>query len=206
MLRDPTASDKVIGDSFDIANYLEDNFPDSGESLFPADSTLTGLDYESPHKDTPFFAPLTLNLGAKNEAYARFNTHVDATFTANMVGYGQYLPFNPATADAVKALMAKRAHLNSWDDICISDPEKRKAIMESFKKGLTTLAQLYMIHDSGPFLEGQRATYADLIVGGWLNMFSIIMPKDEWKEFRTWHDGVFARLHDALQEKYFVCK
>jgi hypothetical protein len=31
------------------------------------------------------------------------------------------------------------------------------------------------------------------------------MPEDEWKEFRTWHGGVFARLHDALQENCWVC-
>lgn len=34
---------------------------------------------------------------------------------------------------------------------------------------------------------------------GWLNMLSIIMPGDEWKDFRTWHNGVFARLHDPLR-------
>jgi glutathione S-transferase len=62
-----------------------------------------------------------------------------------------------------------------------------------------------MVHGSGPFLEGERANYADLIVGAWLNMLSLLMPEDEWKEFRTWHGGVFARLHDALQESYWVC-
>ncbi|ELR11339.1 glutathione S-transferase family protein, putative [Acanthamoeba castellanii str. Neff] len=167
MLRDP-ASGRVVGDSFDIANYLEDMFPDSGGCLFPPDSTRTGLDYESPNKDTAFFAPLTSNLGSKNEAYARFNTHVDATFSAHVVLVAQYLPFNPNTAEAVRALFVKRAHLRSWDDIC--------------------------------------ATYADLIVGGWLNMLSATMPEEEWKDFRTWHSGVFARLHDALQENYFECK
>jgi len=84
MLRDP-ASGRVVGDSFDIANYLEDTFPDSGGCLFPPDSTRTGLDYESPSKDTPFYAPLTTNQGSKNEAYARFNVHVDATFSAHMM-------------------------------------------------------------------------------------------------------------------------
>jgi hypothetical protein len=45
-----------------------------------------------------------------------------------------------------------------------------------------------------------------LVVGGWLNMFSVTLPEQEWKDFRSWHDGVFARLHDALQQDYFVCK
>jgi glutathione S-transferase len=76
----------------------------------------------------------------------------------------------------------------------------------AFKAALTSLAQLFLVNEKGPYLEGKQATYADLIVGGWLNMLSITMPKEEWKDFRTWHGGVFAQLHDALQEIYFECK
>jgi glutathione S-transferase len=203
MLQDPILG-KVLGDTFDIANYLEDTFPDSGSCLFPSNSTRTGLDYESPSKDTAFFAPLTTNLGSKNEAYAKFNVQVDATFSANMIGFGQYLPFNPNTAEEAKVLMAKRAHLSSWDIICIQG-EAREPLMAGFKVGLTSLAQLFMIHETGPYLEGKEANYADLIVGGWVNMLFCIMPQEEWMIFRRWHDGVFARLHDALQDNYFVC-
>jgi glutathione S-transferase len=203
MLQDPSA-DKVIGDSFDIANYLEDNFPGSGGCLFPQDSTHTGLDYESPNKDTMFYAPLTLNKGAKNEAYANFNTHVDATFSAHVVLVAQYMPFNPDTADAVKTQMCKRAHLDSWDAICIQG-EAREQIRAAFKAALESLADLFMVNTGGPFLEGEKANYADLIVGGWLNMMASCMPTQEWDDFKTWHGGVFGRLHDALQEKYFVC-
>lgn len=202
MLREP-ASNKVIGDSFDIANYLEDTYPDSGGCLFPLDSTRTGLDYQSPNKDTVFFAPLTSNEGSKNEEYARFNLHIDATFSAYVVLYAYFLPFNPDTAEATKAVMAKRAHLNSWEDLKMQD-EAREGLKAGFREALTSLAQLFMVHDSGPYLEGTKANYADLIVGGWLNMLSVVMPEDEWKDFRTWHDGVFARLYDALQENYFV--
>ncbi|KAI4662107.1 uncharacterized protein J4E78_004900 [Alternaria triticimaculans] len=203
MLQDPSA-DKVIGDSFDIANYLEDTFPDSGGSLFPKDSTHTGLDYESPNKDTMFYAPLTLNEGAKHEAYAKFNTHVDATFSAHVVLVAQYMPFNPETADAVKAHMSKRAHLDSWDSICIQG-EAKEQLKVAFKAALKSLTDLFMVHEEGPFLEGEKANYADLIVGGWVNMMASCMPTEEWDDFRTWHGGVFGRLHDALQEKYFVC-
>lgn len=204
MLRDP-ASGRVVGDSFDIANYLEDAFPESGGCLFPPGSTRTGLDYESPHKDTPFIVPLTSLEGSKNEAYARFNVHVDATFTAHVALVGQYLPFNPHSAEAVRALFVKRAHLSSWDDICIRG-EAREQLKAAFKVALTSLAQLFMVHEAGPYLEGETANYADLIVGGWLIMFSATMPEEEWKDFRTWHSGVFGRLHDALLENYFECK
>ncbi|KAI4640330.1 hypothetical protein J4E93_008535 [Alternaria ventricosa] len=203
MLQDPSVG-KVIGDSFDIANYLDDTFPDSGGCLFPKDSTHIGLDYESPNKDTMFYAPLTLNEGAKHKAYAKFNTHVDATFSAHVMLVAQYMPFNPETADAVKAQMSKRAHLDSWDSICIQG-EAREQLRVAFKAALKGLADLFMVHGEGPFLEGEKANYADLIVGGWVNMMASCMPAEEWDDFRTWHGGVFGRLHDALQEKYFVC-
>lgn len=203
ILQDPT-SGRVIGDSFDIANYLEDNFPNSGGCLFPENSTRTGLDYESPAKDTVFFAPITTNQGAKNEEYARFNLHVDATFSAHVVLVAQYMPFNPDSAEAVKALFVKRAHLSSWDDLSVQG-EVRKQLMAAFKEALTSLAKLFTVNEGGPYLEGKEANYADLIVGGWLNMLSVTMPEQEWKEFRTWHGGVFGRLHDVLQERYFQC-
>jgi glutathione S-transferase len=205
MLRDP-ASDRVIGDSFDIANYLDDTFPDSGAGrLFPPDSTGTGLDYKSPTGDIAFFAPLTTNKGSKNEAYAEFNMHVDATFSAHVVLVAHYMPFNPATAEATQALFVERAHLKSWDDLHLQG-EAREQVRAAFKVALTSLAELFVVHDSGPYLEGEKANYADLIVGGWVNMMSMCMPEEEWEDFRTWHGGVFGRLHDALQENYFVCK
>jgi glutathione S-transferase len=197
-------SGRVIGDSFDIAEYLEQAFPESGECLFPADSTRTGLDYESPQKDASFIAPLTVKQGGKHEDYARFNWHVDSTFTSHVALVAEHMPFNPDTADAVRAQFARRAHLDSWDDLCIRG-EAREQLRASFKQSLTSLAELYMVHKDGPYLEGSRATYADLIVGGWLTMMAATMHVEEWEDFRTWHGGVFARLHDALQKNYFVC-
>jgi glutathione S-transferase len=204
MLQDP-ASGRVLGSSFDIACYLEDTFPESGGRLFPQGSTGSALDYSSPYQDSSFIAPLSPSeTGSKHEAYARFNWHVDSTFTANVVLVAQYMPFNPETAEAVKVMFVKRAHLNSWEDLCIHG-EMRQQLMAGFQQGLTSLAELYRVNELGPYLEGARATYADLVVGGWLNMLSATMPTGEWKEFRTWHGGVFAQLHDALQQHYYVC-
>lgn len=203
MLQDP--SGRIIGDSFDIANYLDDTYPDSGGRLFPSDSTRTGLDYESPQKDQTILIPLTTNEGAKNQDYARFNWHIDATFTAHVGLVAYFMPFNPETAEATQKHFLARANMQDWEQFKVQG-EVREQIMASFKQSLTSLAKLYKVHADGPYLEGSKANYADLIVGGWLNMFYECMPTEEWKDFRTWHDGVFARLHDALQENYYVCQ
>ena len=84
--------------------------------------------------------------------------------------------------------------------------EASEDMKAAFKDSLTSLAQLYTINEGGPYLEGEQANYADLMVGGWLNMFFQCMPRDEWKEVSMWHGGVFGRLHDALQENYWECK
>ncbi|OAL00438.1 hypothetical protein IQ06DRAFT_293767 [Phaeosphaeriaceae sp. SRC1lsM3a] len=201
MVHDPT-SGKVLGDTFDIASYLHETYPNSGGCLFPSDSTGTGLDYESPHKDTPFYAPLTTNEGSKYVAYAKFNVHIDTTFTCYVGLLSQRLPLNPKTAEETRQLFMKRAHLESWDVLRV-EGEAREKLMEAFNKALTSLAELYMVHKSGPYLEGAVPNYADLIVGGWLNMFYMLMVKEEWEQVRSWHGGVFARLHDVLQEKYY---
>jgi glutathione S-transferase len=199
-----TPSGEVIGDSFDIANYLEDNFPDSGGHLFPKESTRTGLDFESPQKDTTILIPITTNEGKKNQDYARFNWHVDATFTHHVILVAYYMPFNPATKEATQQVFLDRAKMDSWERFKV-EGDVREGLKVSFKQSLASLAQYYRINE-GPYLEGKEANYADIIVGGWLNMLAECMPAEEWKDFRTWHGGVFARLHDALHENYYVCK
>jgi glutathione S-transferase len=207
VLHDP-ATGAVVGDSVDIANYLDSTFPGAGGCLFPTDADADNAEaarwrtYESPCKSTPFYAPLSIRpADMPNAVYARFNVHVDTTFSAHVGAFAEFLPFNPETADDVKALFAKRSRLPSWDVLSVRG-EARRPLLEAFRADLGTLAALFGGGDGGPFLEGERASYADLIVGGWLNMFEVVMPADEWVEFRAWHGGVFARLHDTLQEKY----
>lgn len=60
------------------------------------------------------------------------------------------------------------------------------------------LATWFVRRDDGPFLEGKTPMYADLIIGGWLQMMRNCLP--EWEEVRAWHDGLWGRLFDALEE------
>lgn len=204
MLRDASTG-TVLGDTFDIALHLDEAFP-SGAPLFPPrEAKLKGkwATYESPAKDTLFFAPITTNAGSAHPAFANFNLHVDATFSANMALYGQFLPFNPQTAEATKALMCKRAHLGSWDDLTIPRAARGPMFEGGFKESMAGVAALFDGED-GMWLEGAEPCYADLIVGGWVNMLSCLMPEEEWREFRGWFGGVFGRVHDQLQERFFV--
>ncbi|KAL7908182.1 hypothetical protein GGI35DRAFT_55534 [Trichoderma velutinum] len=192
MIRD-AATGSIVSDSFDIAVYLQRTYPDSGAGdLFPTQT----LDFTF----TPPFAlavPLSERADGGFPEYYRFNTNVDAVFTTHTLLMTSSMPLDPATAEETKAEFVRRAGVNSWDDFALTS-EARQKLMESFQGALGDLAKLFLENTGGPFLLGQRASYADLIVDAWLRMAQVCLPKSEWEEVRCWYDGVFGRLHDAL--------
>ncbi|KAJ5115028.1 hypothetical protein NUU61_000787 [Penicillium alfredii] len=199
ILVDPKTNSKV-GDSFDIAVYLQKTYPATGAGdLFPPQK----LDFVF-NPDSALLVPLSERTESEHADYSHFNTHVDAAFTAHTVLMAYNLPFEPNTAEASKAEFVRRARVSSWDDFEVQG-EQREKIKESFCRTLGDLGKLFLRDTSGPFLLGQQASYADLIVGGWLHMMRGTLPSDEWEEARGWHGGIFGRLYDGL-EKYTQVK
>lgn len=171
IIKDPSTGE-VVGDTFDIALYLDETYP-SGPALFPRGSSR-GLN-------------------------AAFNAQVDAIFTQHVILCVHGIPFNPATIDAAKATFLGRAGLTDWEQLTVKG-EARTKTLESLRSGLEVLVRAYKQTD-GPYLEGEAASYADIIVGGWLAFFKATVQADEWEQIRTWHDGLWGKLHQAL-EKY----
>lgn len=198
VIHDP-ATNTYKGDSFDIAVYLQHTYPDSGCDLFPSQK----LDYVIGN-DVPLLIPLSEITGTEFIEYARFNQNIDAVFTAHvgLMAYG--LPLDPATADITKTEFVNRAGVKSWEDFKMVG-EVRETTKKSFEKALGDVAELFVRDTTGPFLLGQKANYADIIVGGWLRMARVTLPENEWEELRGWHGGVFGQLHDAL-DKYAEVK
>lgn len=192
IIEDP-ATGSFLGDSYDIAVYLQKTYPDSGAgNLFPPQT----LDFNFSHP--AILVPLSDIRDKEFTEYAKFNMNVDAAFTAHTQLTLQGFPFDPATLDSVKAEFIRRAGVKSWDDFAL-EGEAREKMMKSLKEMLGNLAKLFLRDNSGPFLLGTKPTYADLIVGAWLRMMSATLPGGEWAEVRSWHDGLFGQLHDALE-------
>ncbi|ODM23673.1 hypothetical protein SI65_01262 [Aspergillus cristatus] len=162
----------IVGDSLEIAQYLDKTYPD-GPSLFPHGSTVSH--------------------DAKG-----LNILVDTLFTQHVVLFIHGMPLNPATAKASKATFCERAGVDDWEKLTVRGEERAK-VLNSFKQALGNLADLYKKNTEGPFLEGATPSYADLIVGAWLS-FAKATSK-EWEDIQTWHNGIFGKLHQAL-EKY----
>lgn len=168
------AKGQTVGDSFDIAVYLDQTYPSrEGEPVLLPLSTV-GL-----HKT--------------------FNLDVDKVFTNHVILGVMRMPFNPETAEISKAEFCRRADKKSFDDFKV-DADTRQMLLKSFEAGLGELAKSYRRRAEGPFLEGAVPMYADLIVGGWLAMMNVVLPAGEWEQLRGWHDGLFGQLHDALQK------
>ncbi|THU78272.1 hypothetical protein K435DRAFT_786324 [Dendrothele bispora CBS 962.96] len=168
VIKDPSTG-AVVGDTFDIAVYLDKTYP-NGPSLFP---------------------PSTIGL------LAAFNTQVDAIFSRFVKLFVHGIPFNPETAEQSKADFVWRMQGKTWDDLDLRGEERAKAL-EAFEAALGDLAKFYRLED-GPFLAGETVTYADFIVGGWLVQMKTSLK--EWDRLQSWHDGLWGKLHQAL-EKY----
>ncbi|EKD03148.1 hypothetical protein A1Q2_02597 [Trichosporon asahii var. asahii CBS 8904] len=192
IIEDP-ATGKLVGDSYDIAVYLDQQYPQSGGELFPD----IQIDYKL-EKDIPILVPLTDCSGSPHPQYAAFNMNVDATFTP-YVGLGTLnFPFDPTTAEQTHAEFVRRASvagITSWEQFEMKG-EVRQNTLQAFEKATSGLAKLYQ-ETPGPFLT-DKPCYADFIVDGWLQCLSVILPKDEWEMLRSWHNGTFGKLFDAL--------
>lgn len=187
IITDPN-TDEAVGDSFDIAVYLQKTYPDSGSGeLFPEQK----LDYEFTEQASG--VPLSEMRRGDYEEYARFNKNVDAVFSAHVILMLQGMLLEPAG----KQVFVKRAGVPSFDAFaCVG--EQREKVLSTFEKNLEGLSMFLKKDKSGPFILGNKASYADLIIGGWLRMASKSLPQAEWEALRSWHGGVFGQLHDAL--------
>ncbi|KAI1214219.1 uncharacterized protein F4807DRAFT_407107 [Annulohypoxylon truncatum] len=161
-----TSTGEVVGDSFDIAVYLDKKY--SGRpKLF---NHSIGL-------------------------YKAFNAHIDSIFPSGGILFSQCFPFTPANEEQMKAEFCRRAGVKSWDQLNVSGEERRK-VVTAYEVSLGEAAKYFQFSD-GPFIGGKEADYADIIIGGWLMFLSQVLP--EWEEIRTWHGGVWGKLHDALE-------
>lgn len=191
-----TQTGKFIGDSFEIALYLDKAYPDSPK----------------------LFRPLTTGLTAA------FNAQVDGIFT-KYVGIASEQPFDPRCAEAIGAIFAKRAAAMGFKDLAFTD-EYRETLFVGLEAALGELAKAYRHtggttdyvwraggsdttqaqqpppgrEEGGVFLDGTEPVYSDFIVGAWLKMLEESLPAKEWQRVRAWQGGMWGRLVDALSE------
>jgi len=185
-----------VGDSFEIAVYLNETYPESGAgNLFPQDVPKIGYTYGQ--ELAAWMPPLSdRNEKPEYDDYSRFNREVDLAFTMHVGLMGSNIPLD---SEASKQVFLDRAGATSWEQMTLP-AEVRATMLNGFREMLAGLAKVFREKEKGPFILGDRPTYADLCLGGWLYMSSRTLPKDEWDEVLQGNDGVFARLFGALEK------
>lgn len=196
MIKDATTN-RLIGDSFEIALYLDETYPDAPKLFHPRTIGLT----------------------------AALNAQVDSLFTPFTLLCDK-MPFDPSVIEEVIAIFAKRAGTGGKDIQQEVSDEQREEMLVSFEAKLGELAKAYW-HTGGttdhiwraggtekeqvqrpppgrelpgPFLDGDEPAYPDFIVGAWLKMMEASMRPEEWQRMRSWQGGLWANLVDALSE------
>lgn len=162
-----------LGDSFDIAVYLDDRYTSSTRLMPPGTRSLM----------------------------AAFNAYADSIFGGP--GGGRILlnvhgiPFNPRTADESRKIFSDRAG-KSWDELGARG-ERRANLLKILESNLKPLIKMYE-QERGPWFTGEEVSYADLVVGAWLRFSEQTLSGDEFKQMCGWHDGFLGRIHTGLEQ------
>lgn len=182
----------LVGDSFEIALYLDKTYPDARRLIQPGATGLT----------------------------AAFNAQVDGLFTKYVILADQ-MCFDPSVAAKCFEIFAKRAEIMKVKTLQL-DAESREKLFVQFENALGEFVKCYYHvggttdyfwsetgtskaqaqHSNrqqvGPYLDGEEPSYPDLIVGAWVAMLSESMKPEDWQRVRKFQGGFWGRLHDAL--------
>ncbi|KAI1287149.1 hypothetical protein F5Y03DRAFT_389376 [Xylaria venustula] len=116
MIKD-TSTGALVGDSFDIAIYLDKKHPNS-PSLF---RHSVGI-------------------------YAAFNTYIDSIFPTGGILFSEGFPFNPDPEEKTKAEYYRRASVDSWDQLTVLGEERRN-VLEKYQVSLREVAKYFRFSD-----------------------------------------------------------
>jgi len=172
-----SSTGKYVDDSLDIAEYLDQAFPDK-PLLFPFPS----------HAAIRMF-----------EAYLS-QTAVITMFPVGVPHVGHKL--NAASYEHFR-VTRERMLGGKLDEISPPGP-KRDAHMETMKEGWSKIADLYASNGDGdqPFFFGNTFSYADCIVLGFMVWMRTVLGADctEWKQFMMWNGGRWAKFIEITKD------
>jgi len=162
----------AIADSFAIAEYLENTYPET-RSVFPKGSAALQKAFEPNLVQNicsawPFIIPaVALKLNPRSEEYLRLRR----------ISYGD--------SEEVPT-----------GDVGIEEWGKFKKGMD------VAYSYLVMTDEKGPYMMGDTISWSDLVLFGFLSFFKIIWGEDsaEWKDIASWNNGRWEAHIDALKE------
>jgi glutathione S-transferase len=166
----------VVSDSWTIALYLEENYPaPEYKSLFPENSHVM--------------------LFAFNQAFGKIFPHelVDLVkpITAKSLNPSSIAYYEPKNATEYGCPLEE-----------VSPPgPKRDALWTVVRRGLDALAVEFDRNgEDALFFMGDRLSYADVILAGWLMWDQVALPTDEWEMLMGLNGGRWGRFIAAFEQ------
>ncbi|EIW74544.1 hypothetical protein CONPUDRAFT_159836 [Coniophora puteana RWD-64-598 SS2] len=164
----------VVTDSWTIAEYIEDTYPDAdGERvLFPGESralvkALAG-------------AAIAATWGAQRWVVTRVaEVHSERCAAGYRRVHGQ-------------------RHGLSWEEMSPEGSALREEHKAALKKGLGEIDAWYKC-SKGEWLCGERFSYADIIVAAQVIRCRRVFRQEEWDEMKGWHDGRWEKMIKRVQ-------
>ena len=175
---DPTTG-VYISDSLKIAQYLEKTYPDT-PALFPNGTLALQIAF------TDAFASKSISIWSSIVAatYFKLNPRSQEYFRRTR---------EEMTGKKMEELAPTgEAHVRQWAD---------------FEKGFGRVDEWYSKNDDkGPFLLGDKISWADFVVASYLMRYKVIWGEEssEWKTISSWHDGRWASLLESLKKYHIV--
>ncbi|TFK96933.1 hypothetical protein BDV98DRAFT_536033 [Pterulicium gracile] len=165
----------VVSDSWNIAVYLDQAYPDA-PLLFPKGTKALQAAFQETWMDA-FFWPATVFLRPRTPEIA----------------------LNPRSAEHFRRT---RSH-QLGRPLAEIEPkgEARVAYLKEWEEKLGKVARVYEGVTDERYLTGDEAVYADLLAGAYVRYFRVIGGKEEWEIVSGWHGGLLKRIGEA-SEKY----
>lgn len=185
------STEEIIGDSFEIALYLDRTYPDHPRLFRPSTTGLTAA--FNAQVDGIFTKHVALcdRMPITDAAKAVFvqRTGVDKFEDLQMEPEKRSKLFEEFEA-ALGELAKAYNHTGGTTDYVWrptgTDPAQKQRPPPELKQ-------------AGPFLDGDEPVYSDFIVGAWLSMMKASLGQEDWKRISSWQGSLWERVLKGLE-------
>ena len=166
---DPNTN-RIISDSFAIAQYLDERYPDTPKVL--------------PH-------------GSAALIHVFQTAYLDATKGSIRLGIAKGAEkLNPVSKEYYIRTRIERFGI-PWEQF--APPEKREQLWNELRAGCDTLDGWYA-KSSGQFIMGDEPCFADFMVAGRFKWIEYCFEKQEWEEVKSWNGRRWGKLVEATDK------
>ncbi|KAG0699315.1 hypothetical protein DFH29DRAFT_937338 [Suillus ampliporus] len=169
VIMDPNTN-RFISDSFAIAQYLDEQYPDTPRVL-PYGTTALVHVFNTAYLDA-----------------------IKGTLMMGIVESAQKL--NPESREHVIRTRTEQFGI-PWEQFALA--EKREEQWNELRAACNTMDGWYA-KSSGQFVLGDTPCFADFIVAGRFKWMQYCFEKQEWEEVKSWNGGRWGKLVDATDK------